>query len=60
MSEPPPGGPPEASAVTRDGFLNGAVTVLQPADGYRAGMDAALSGTLALLVAGRALQLVIY
>lgn len=30
------------SAVTRDAFLNGAVTVLQPADGYRAGMDAVL------------------
>jgi tRNA1(Val) A37 N6-methylase TrmN6 len=29
-------------AVTRDGFLNGAVTVFQPARGYRAGMDAVL------------------
>lgn len=28
--------------VTRDGFLNGAVTVIQPAKGYRAGMDAVL------------------
>ena len=35
MSEAPP-------AVTRDGFLNGAVTVLQPANGYRAGTDAVL------------------
>ena len=28
--------------VTRDGFLNGAVTVIQHARGYRAGMDAVL------------------
>lgn len=28
--------------ITRDGFLNGAVTVLQPAEGYRAGLDAVL------------------
>jgi tRNA1(Val) A37 N6-methylase TrmN6 len=28
--------------VTRDGFLSGAVTVIQPAKGYRAGMDAVL------------------
>jgi len=28
--------------VTRDRFLNGAVTVVQPAKGYRAGMDAVL------------------
>src|SRR6185436_12687881 len=31
-----------AGDVTRDGFLNGAVTVLQPARGYRAGLDAVL------------------
>lgn len=31
-----------AGDVTRDGFLNGAVTVIQPATGYRAGMDAVL------------------
>jgi tRNA1(Val) A37 N6-methylase TrmN6 len=31
-----------AGDVTRDGFLNGVVTVLQPAKGYRAGMDAVL------------------
>lgn len=30
------------TGVTRDGFLGGAVTVLQPADGYRAGLDAVL------------------
>lgn len=29
-------------AVTRDGFLGGAITILQPAKGYRAGMDAVL------------------
>jgi tRNA1(Val) A37 N6-methylase TrmN6 len=29
-------------AVTRDAFLNGQVTVLQPAKGYRAGLDAVL------------------
>jgi tRNA1(Val) A37 N6-methylase TrmN6 len=28
--------------ITRDGFLDGAVTVLQPAHGYRAGLDAVL------------------
>jgi tRNA1Val (adenine37-N6)-methyltransferase len=35
---------PEAKsdAVTHDRFLNGAVTVIQPAKGYRAGMDAVL------------------
>lgn len=31
-----------SAGVTRDRFLNGAVTVLQPASGYRAGMDAVL------------------
>jgi tRNA1(Val) A37 N6-methylase TrmN6 len=31
-----------APSVTRDGFLNGAVTVLQPAYGYRAGLDAVM------------------
>ncbi len=30
------------AGVTHDRFLNGAVTVLQPAKGYRAGMDAVL------------------
>jgi len=30
------------TGVTRDGFLGGAVTVLQPAEGYRAGLDAVL------------------
>ena len=29
-------------ATTRDGFLGGAVTIIQPAKGYRAGMDAVL------------------
>jgi tRNA1(Val) A37 N6-methylase TrmN6 len=28
--------------VTHDLFLNGAVTVIQPARGYRAGMDAVM------------------
>jgi tRNA1(Val) A37 N6-methylase TrmN6 len=28
--------------VTRDGFLGGAVTIIQPAKGYRAGLDAVL------------------
>ena len=37
--------------VTRDGFLNGAVTVLQPARGYRAGLDAVLLAS-ALEMAG--------
>ncbi len=32
----------EAAATTRDGLLGGRVTLLQPARGYRAGMDAAL------------------
>lgn len=32
----------EAAAVTRDAFLGGRVQVLQPAKGYRAGMDAVL------------------
>jgi tRNA1Val (adenine37-N6)-methyltransferase len=31
-----------APDITRDAFLNGAVTVLQPAAGYRAGLDAVL------------------
>ncbi len=31
-----------SDAVTHDRFLNGAVTVIQPAKGYRAGMDAVL------------------
>jgi tRNA1(Val) A37 N6-methylase TrmN6 len=31
-----------AQDITRDGFLSGAVTVLQPARGYRAGLDAVL------------------
>jgi len=31
-----------ADDVTHDGFLGGAVTVVQPARGYRAGMDAVL------------------
>ncbi|MEP7209328.1 MAG: methyltransferase [Alphaproteobacteria bacterium] len=32
----------DTQEITRDGFLNGAVTVLQPAEGYRAGLDAVL------------------
>ena len=28
--------------ITHDRFLDGAVTVVQPAEGYRAGMDAVL------------------
>jgi tRNA1(Val) A37 N6-methylase TrmN6 len=31
-----------AQDITGDGFLNGAVTVLQPTQGYRAGLDAVL------------------
>jgi tRNA1(Val) A37 N6-methylase TrmN6 len=38
-----PASPPaETGGVTHDKFLDGAVTVIQPAKGYRAGMDAVL------------------
>lgn len=40
--EDAPEGSRPAEAVTHDGFLGGAVTVIQPAKGYRAGMDAVL------------------
>lgn len=32
----------EVEGATRDGFLGGAVTIIQPAKGYRAGLDAVL------------------
>ena len=41
--------------VTHDRFLNGAVTVIQPASGYRAGMDAVLLGASLSAKPGEAL-----
>ncbi|MEM6626639.1 MAG: SAM-dependent methyltransferase [Pseudomonadota bacterium] len=37
MNEPAP-----SAGVTQDAFLDGAVTIIQPTEGYRAGMDAVL------------------
>ena len=42
----------EADAITRDGFLGGRLTILQPRDGYRAGMDPVLLAAAVPAVAG--------
>ena len=41
------------SAVTRDAFLGGALSIAQPKDGFRAGIDAVLLAAAASLEAGR-------